>query len=217
MSLNIDIQDRMFAAYGFLPGGRPQREVIRQGIAEAYANDAALSVGLGRANIGQISKHIGGNIFVHDHCFADLTLRNSADGTTYQFRNGILTDAVGGIFAPPPMLTFDRSKNIVTTKVDGSDAVVVESFGAEPWKITITGILVDLENHDYPSDRLREFAKMFEANTTYEVWDCDILADLGIEQLYFEKIDELKVLEAYQDTVSYKLVAHSIKPVEFFI
>jgi len=64
---------------------------------------------------------------------------------------------------------------------------------------------------------MRLFRNLFEANTTYEVWDCDILTDLGIEQLYFEKIDELKVLEAYQDTVNYKLVAHSIKPVEFFI
>ena len=217
MSLNIDIQDRMFAAYGFLPGGRPQREVIRQGIAEAYANDAALSVGLGRANIGQIGKHIGGNVFVADHHFADLTLRSSADGTTYQFRNGILTDAVGGIFAPPPMLTFERSKNIVTTKVDGSDAVVVESFGSGPWTIKFDGILVDLENHQYPADKMSQFRNMFEANTTYEVWDCDILADLGIEQLYFEKIDELKVLDDYPDTVHYKLTAYSIKPVEFFI
>lgn len=214
MSLNIDIQERMIAAYGFLPSGTPRREAVRLGIAEAEA-EAQLLAASGKS-VGWRNS-IGGNIFVHDHCFADLTLRSSADGTTYQFRNGILTDAVDGILAPPPMLTFERKKNIVTTKVDGSDAVVVESFGAEPWKITITGILVDLENHDYPSDHLREFAKMVEVNTTYEVWDCDILADLGIEQLYFEKIDELKVLEEYQDTVSYKLTAHSIKPVEFFI
>lgn len=207
----------MFAAYGFLPGGRPQREVIRQGIAEAYANDAALSVGLGRANIGQIGKHIGGNIFVHDHCFADLTLRSSADGTTYQFRNGILTDAVGGIFAPPPMLTFERSKNIVTTKVDGSDAVVVESFGVEQWVITMKGILVDLENHQYPADKMRQLRNLFEANTTYEVWDCDVLTDLGIEQLYFDKVEALKVQDDYPDTVEYTLKARSIKPVEFFL
>ena len=105
---------------------------------------------------------------------------SSADGKTYEFRNGILTDAVAGILAPPPMLTFERKKNIITTKVDGSDAVIVESFGLEPWTITIDGILVDLQNHQYPAS-------------------------------------DLKVLEDYQDTVKYKLTAHSIKPVEFFI
>ena len=215
--INIDIQDRMFAAFGFLPSGKPDRNAIRQGMADAYVNDAALSVGLGRANIGIIRKHIGGNIFVENHCFADLTLRSSADGKTYEFRNGILTDAVAGILAPPPMLTFERKKNIITTKVDGSDAVIVESFGLEPWTITIDGILVDLQNHQYPASELRQLREMFETNTTYEVWDCDILADLGVEQMYFEKVADLKVLEDYQDTVKYKLTAHSIKPVEFFI
>lgn len=142
---------------------------------------------------------------------------SSADGKTYEFRNGILTDAVAGILAPPPMLTFERKKNIITTKVDGSDAVIVESFGLEPWTITIDGILVDLQNHQYPASELRQLREMFETNTTYEVWDCDILADLGVEQMYFEKVADLKVLEDYQDTVKYKLTAHSIKPVEFFI
>ena len=109
--INIDIQDRMFAAFGFLPNGKPKREVIRQGIVDAYVNDAALSIGLGRANIGMIKKHIGGNVFVADHCFADLTLRSSADGTTYEFRNGIMTDAISGVLAPPPMLSSSASNH----------------------------------------------------------------------------------------------------------
>lgn len=215
--INIDIQDRMFAAFGFLPNGRPKREVIREGIAEAYINDAALSIGLGRANIGMIKKHIGGNIFVSDHCFADLTLRSSADGTTYEFRNGILNDAISGVLAPPPMLSFSCDKNIVTTKVDGSDAVIVESFGLAPWTIKLDGILVDMENHQYPYEKMVKIKELFEANTTYEVWDCDILAGLGIEQVYFDKMEELKVLKEFPDTIEFKLTAHSIKPVEFFI
>lgn len=216
--MNIDIQDRLFAAFGFLPAGaKPNRSVIKKGIADAYVNDAGMAIGLGRANIGIIRKHIGGNIFVDDHCFADLTLKNSSDGTFYEFRNGILTDAVAGIFAPPPMLTFKCNKNIVTTNIDGSDAVVVESFGLEPWDITVKGILVDLENHQYPFQKMVKIRELFEANTTYEVWDCDILANLGIEQIYFEKVQELKVLEDYQDTVEFTFKAHSIKPAEFFL
>ena len=115
------------------------------------------------------------------------------------------------------MLSFTRDKNIITTAIDGSDAVIVESFGVKPWKITLEGILVDLENHHYPGSKMRQLRELFEANTTFEVWDCDILADLGIEQVYFEKIKELKVLEDYQDTVKYQIKAESIKPVEFFI
>jgi hypothetical protein len=207
----------MFAAFGFVPSGLPKKAVIRQGIVDAYASDAALSIGLGRANIGRIRERIGGNVFVQNTCFADLTLRSSADGTSYEFRNGILTDAIAGVLAPPPMLSFTRDKNIITTAIDGSDAVIVESFGVKPWTITIDGILVDLENHHYPGSKMRQLRELFEANTTFEVWDCDILADLGIEQVYFEDIKELKVLEDYQDTVKYKLTACSIKPVEFFI
>ena len=59
-------------------------------------------------------------------------------------------------------------------------------------------------------------AKEAVASTT-EVMNSDMMGALGIEQMYFEKIDELKVLEAYQDTVAFKFKAYSIKPVEFFI
>lgn len=217
MSLNIDIQDRMFAAYGFVPSGFPKRSVIRQGIAEAYVNDAALSVGLGRANIALIKANIGGNMFMENRCFADLTLRNSADGTMYEFRNGLLTDAVSGILAPPPMLSFKRNKNIVKTKIDGSDASVIESFGSDEWEITMSGILVDLENHQFPMQKLYELRELFEANATFEVMNSDIMGALGIEQMYFENIEDLKVLETYHDTVEFRFKANSIKPVEFFI
>lgn len=217
MSVNIDIAARMFAAHGFLPSGKPNRATVSAGIAGAYLNNAGMTIGLGRANIGIISKHIGANVFSDEYCFADLTLRNSDTGTCYEFRNGILTDAVSGVLAPPPMLTFTRDKNIITTAVDGSDAVIVESFGAKPWGIKMEGIFVDMENHGYPSSQMRQFREMFEANTTFEVWDSDLLADLGIEQVYIEKFTELKVLEDYPDTVAYKMDLKSIKPVEFFI
>lgn len=217
MSVNIDIAARMFAAHGFLPSGKPDRSTVSAGIAGAYINNAGMTIGLGRANIAIISKHIGANIFSDEHCFADLTLRNADTGTYYEFRNGILTDAVSGVLAPPPMLSFKREKNIITTRIDGSDAVIVESFGAKEWDITLDGILVDMQHHTYPANEMRQLREMFEANTTFEVWDCDILADLGIEQIYFDKLEDLKVLEDYPDTVKFALKAKSIKPLEFFM
>lgn len=217
MSVNIDIAARMFAAHGFLPAGKPDRQAVAAGINEAYANNAGMAIGLGRANIGIISKHVGPNVFSEEYCFANLTLRNANNGSFYEFRDGLLTESVPGILAPPPMLTFNCDKNIITTAVDGSDAVVVESFGQKPWEIKMDGILVDMNSHGYPSIQMKQFRELFEANTTFEVLDCDILADLGIEQVYIKQVTELKVLQDYPDTVEYKLVLNSIKPVEFFI
>ncbi|MCM1034110.1 MAG: DUF6046 domain-containing protein [Paludibacter sp.] len=215
--INIDITDRLFAAFGYAPSGKPKREVIQQGIAAAYASDAAISVGTGRANIAVIKSRIGANMYVDECSYADLTLRNPKDGTVYEFRNGILSDAISGVLAPPPMMKFERDKNIVTTHVDGSDSVVIESFGLDAWKITLDGILVDMENHLYPREKMQKLRELFETNTSFEVYDCDILADLNIENIYFEKLTSLELLKDYQDTIKYSLVARSIKPVEFFI
>lgn len=215
--IDIDITDRLFAAFGYVPSTKPKQEVMREGIAAAYASDAAISVGLGRANIALIKNRIGGNVFVDDCSFADLTLRDSESGKCYEFANGLLNEAATGILAPPPMLTFERAKNIIKTKVEGSDNEVVESFGCASWKITMEGILVDMENHQYPRAKMQEFREMFEVNNSFEVYDCDILSDLGIENIYFDKVDSLSVLLDFQDTAKYKLTAYSIKPIEFFI
>lgn len=215
--IDIDITDRLFAAFGYVPSTKPKQEVMREGIAAAYASDAAISVGLGRANIALIKNRIGGNVFVDDCSFADLTLRDSESGKCYEFANGLLNEAATGILAPPPMLTFERSKKIVKTTIDGSDSEVVESYGCGSWEITMEGILVDMENHQYPRAKMQEFREMFEVNNSFEVFDCDILADLGIENIYFERITKLEVMKDYQDTIKYQMKAHSIKPVEFFI
>ena len=215
--IDIDLTDRMFAAFGYVPSGYPKQDVVRAGIAAAYASDAAISIGLGRANIALIKKKIGANVFVNGCSFADLTLRNSDNGKCYEFANGLLTEAATGILAPPPMLSFQRDKNIIKTAIDGSDSEVVESFGCKSWEITMEGILVDMESHQYPQTKMQELREMFEVNNSFEVFDCDIMADLGIENIYIDKLNELKVLMEYQDTIKYKLIAHSIKPVEFFI
>lgn len=72
-----------------------------------------------------------------------------------------------------------------------------------------------LEMKDRMTTSLKRAKEAVASNT--EVMNSDIMGALGIEQMYFEKIDELKVLEAYQDTVAFKFKAYSIKPVEFFI
>ena len=101
--------------------------------------------------------------------------------------------------------------------MDGSDSEVVECFGTKSWDITISGILVDLDEHSYPSERVQKLRELFEINDILEVLECKIMDDLNIQSLYIEKLDELKFVEGFNDTISYKFTAHSIEPLEFFI
>ncbi len=41
--------------------------------------------------------------------------------------------------------------------------------------------------------------------------------DLNIQSLYIERLEGLKFVDGYNDTMSYTLKAYSIKPLEFFI
>ena len=139
------------------------------------------------------------------------------DGKVYEFKNSILTDGEIGIFAAAPMLKFTRSKNIVTTTVQGSDNVVVENFGLGQWDITLDGLLVDLDNHQYPTTKVQQLRQMFETPDTFDVLECQVMTDLGINALYFNKVKNLAVVEDFPDTVKYQFKACSIQPPEFTI
>ena len=76
---------------------------------------------------------------------------------------------------------------------------------------------MDLDEHSYPSDRVQRLRELFEINDILEVIDCKIMDDLNIQSLYIEKLESLKFIEGYNDTMSYSLKANSIKPLEFFI
>lgn len=159
----------------------------------------------------------GVEVYVADATFADLKLKSAKDGKVYEFRNTILSDTDNGIFAPPPMLKFDRAKKITATAIAGSDNVVVEDFGLEQWSITMDGLLVDMENHQYPTAKMQRFRQLFETPDTYDVLECQVMTDLGINALYFEKVESLSVLADFPDTAKYTLKAKSIQPPEFTI
>ena len=74
-----------------------------------------------------------------------------------------------------------------------------------------------MDNHQYPSSKMRSFRTIFETNDIFDVLESQIFEDLGIQSIYIENLEELKVLDDYQDTIQYKMTAHSIKPLEFFI
>ncbi len=56
---------------------------------------------------------------------------------------------------------------------------------------------------------------MFETSDLFDVLECQIMTDLGINALYFTKVENISVVEDYPDTVKYQLKAKSIEPAEF--
>ena len=215
--LYIDINQRMVAAFGHICNV-PDQAKLKADIEAVRADAAINNAGKGRANIGLIQGKLNEvGVFVKSKQFADLVLKNTENGQEISFKSSFITEEDDSVLAPPPMLSFQRSKNIVTTSIDGSDAVVVESFGLKQWEITIEGILIDTKKHDYPQQKIVVFSEMYSANATYDVVECPLLHDLGIFAIYFENMPSLKVLAEYPDTVKYQLKAKSIKPAELSI
>ncbi len=210
--IEIEIANRVQAAFGFMPKIGTIRGEMAVALADAVAKGATSLVHTAYLRNTKLA-----DVYVADTQFANLTLRNSDSGENYVFDGGVMNATYGEILAPPPMMSFSRQKKIVTTTIDGSDSQVVESFGLSPYEITLSGILVDKSEHHYPSSQVQKFIELFSANVIYDVLDCQLMADLGIESLYFTKLDKVEVLVDYQDTVKYVLKAMSIKPIEFFI
>ena len=79
------------------------------------------------------------------------------------------------------------------------------------------GLLIDMDAHKYPTAKVQRFRQLFETPDVFDVLECQVMTDLGINALYFTKVDNLAVLENYPDTVKYTLKAKSIQPPEFTI
>lgn len=232
--ITIDLNDRYKRAFTYLPrllNGSEMEQHIAQHNTLIAAQNLAMSVN-GRMidqkliNISNSRERTGHttfsgdvevNVYTNDFTFANLTLKSAKDGKEYEFRNSILTKNGSGIFAAAPMLKFDRTKKITATAIAGSDNVVVEDFGLEPWTITMDGLLVDMEKHQYPTAKMQWFRQLFETPDIFDVLECQVMTDLEIKALYFTEVSNLAVLEDYPDTVKYQLKAKSILPPEFSV
>ncbi len=87
----------------------------------------------------------------------------------------------------------------------------------ESWDITIEGLLIDLDNHQYPTAKVQQLRQMFETPSIFDVLECQVMTDLGINALYFTEVINIAIVEDYPDTVKYQLKACSIEPTEFTI
>ncbi len=231
--ITIDLNERYKKAFGYIAKVTTEgfaNKVVKHNTEIAVQNIAAsvvhTQIDKGLLAISQtkprfqnpdFSGHVDVMVYANDFTFANLKLKSADDGKVYEFKNSILTDGESGIFAAAPMMSFIRPKKIVCTAVQGSDNVIVENFGLEQWSITIEGLLVDLDNHQYPTTKVQQLRQMFETPDTFDILECQVMTDLGINALYFEKLENLAVVEDFPDTVKYKLTAKSIQPPEFSI
>jgi hypothetical protein len=121
-----------------------------------------------------------------------------------------------GIFAPPPMVSFVRAKNLGITEIDeGNGGEIVENFGTKSWDIDIKGLLIEMDEHHYPQQKVRQLARFFEINDIVSVTS-PIFQDLGIDSIYFSE-HRMEPLEGFPDTVRFELKAKSAMPAEFSI
>ena len=95
----------------------------------------------------------------------------------------------------------------------GNEAEVVENFGVNSWEIELDGLVVDMDEHGYPGEKVKLLAEFFEINDVIDV-ACPLLLDLGIRSIYFRE-QSFEPVEGFPDTVKYSLVAKSIKPAVF--
>jgi hypothetical protein len=73
-----------------------------------------------------------------------------------------------------------------------------------------------MDNHKFPYADVQTFCEIFETNNTFSV-ESDLFFTMGISEIYFGDLEEFSVLKEYQDTAKFKIKAHSIKPLEYFL
>ena len=133
----------------------------------------------------------------------------------YENTHLVFNSFIGGeqstVFAPPPILSFSRSKKLIETETNGS--TIVERWNTNEWEITIQGILVDIENHNYPDSQIQQIVTLFEHNDIIKVVGAQFY-DKGIDSIYIDSIT-INPKEGYSDTVAYTLSAKSAKEVTF--
>lgn len=153
--------------------------------------------------------------------FEEFTLRRT--GVELKFGYAGLFSAIDNVFAPPAMVSFKRSKRIDETIVSSQDdngneistGQVIENYGKMPVDINIQGLLIDMINHQYPSDKVRQLVDLFEYQGQWDV-DGQVFRDQRIRSIYITGMEDGPV-QGYMDTWKFSLTCRSIAPVEWFL
>ena len=117
------------------------------------------------------------------------------------------------IVAPPPIISFSRGKKLTETVLNGEDAEVVERWNTKAWDIRMRGLLVDMKEHQYPSDLIQTIHKLFEHNDMVEVSGTQF-SEKDISNIIIKSITVNGVV-GFKDTVQYTITARSARDVGF--
>ncbi|MTK53294.1 DUF6046 domain-containing protein [Paludibacter sp.] len=169
------------------------------------------------AGNASVSKQLASNISVYvmdkNTDIEDITL--SYGNTVYSFGDCSLDGEFANVIATAPMISFKRSKRLVTTPIDNTDIEVVERYSTEPYEMTWRGLLIDMENHSFPLDKMETLNQIFEVNDVWNVAS-KILNKLKVSAIYIKDIS-IEFVEGYEDTVSYTMTTRAMRPVNYQI
>lgn len=151
----------------------------------------------------------------YDPTSEEVTMSYGSAGNQIELKFAKMLEGSGGgsIYAPPLMINFSREKNLIETEVSGGDMVVIERWGTKPWNIDIRGILIDVENHRYPTEKVDALCRFFEHNYTIRVKGQQFI-EKNIKSIYLKDVSFTPV-EGFQDTMQFTLSASSINEVNF--
>jgi hypothetical protein len=147
-----------------------------------------------------------------DKTFENIKLK--IDTKEVRFGSMLFTgESDSEVVAPPPFISFEQSKNLIETEINGTDNIVVERWGTKPWSIRMRGLLIDMKNHHYPELQVKELRKLFQYNGVVDCYGKQFI-DKQIKSLYFKRVT-FQGVEGFQDTIQYTIEARSIRPVGF--
>lgn len=194
----FDFAGRYSTAFGFTPG---------------HISNKLIEVGFDRAIKQHHDTNFRASVFVFDSNthFDEVMLYNDSEEYLFAYRE--LAEEYSQVFATPPILSLRRAKNLVITPLDNTDIEVVERYSTEPYQITFRGLLIDMEEHNFPLDKLETLNRIFEVNSIWKV-SSEILAAVGVDSIVIQDIN-IDFVEGYEDTIAYTFVARATKSIEY--
>ncbi|WP_165020135.1 DUF6046 domain-containing protein [Dysgonomonas sp. ZJ279] len=194
----FDFAGRYSTAFGFTPG---------------HISNALIEAGFNRAIKQHHDTNFKASVYVFDNNthFDEVMLYNDSEEYLFAYRE--LAEEYSQVFATPPILSLRRAKNLIITPLDNSDIEVIERYSTEPYQITFKGLLIDMEDHNFPLDKLETLNKIFEVNSIWKV-SSEILAAVGVDSIIIQDIN-IEFVEGYEDTIAYTFVARATKSIEY--
>ena len=187
----INLGERYAAAFGLLAtAGKPDKAHIDKDYKLTFFDESD-------ASVADVSMQFDGK----EIAFGQIPFIASGDNRQKK------------LFAPPPLVSFNRQQHHIETPINGSDAVVVERWGMKSWDIRINGLLIDVENRQYPSEYIRNLNRLFSYKGVVDVSGSQF-EDKDIDSIYFKSIS-IQPIPGYADTVKFSLTARSINAVGF--